>query len=1008
LLLLQGMFPSSPLKAQYAFDVEMLGFNNELFKTACVADTALAAALNNNYHRRGYYMRTKKGDKLLSDPFRKSLGHARQWYSVMQSRIEDEVEQAIQRADGCWGGQPNTKSQQKNKSRPESPPLLDPSTNTRTECDRILQALCPACFGDTRFGRTVKEGLDIHVAIDANFSHRHLRSKDKCPNFFNPHFFLSKGEVDQAGDHISTVRTTRKRKPPMVPDEAIDNCKESHQAGNGSNMKTNMDKFDDGGIAALVCRHDVPLILANVDTPGKQQKYAVAMLVCLFTLIPSNATLSVLYDVGCVLHRSLQLYEILPNAVTARMVWATSAMHAYAHQWSCQLVYNPQFATGFGLTDREGVERLWSHMRKLIGICRTSLRGRRIRLLDRQAQGIASDMKKDLGAWIRHRLRKKIPEHIEEGRKSLEECSLTIPRLREQWALQREAQLSVRAYAPEQLKKELDAVIKLQTNLEKFETSLETAHADLTRTKSSVSAKNVRMLEETADKMRDEVEDLYSSIHVEDIYPELDGVDLKFVRKLLVVRDLKINIRKRGIGNMFEYDRLDQAAAGRHQALGTKIHQSIRSTIKARAPALQTAIRRFNKNCVELAAMNKPEWNIPTPSTLPATIEELRHDPVLLEDVWILPLKEEIPPWLGDSSVRQDRCLEERVRLGRESNNLCCFFGRGLRAIDNASLDDNNILIRTELRRRCNQHIYLQTAWVTPLASAVQFESHVNSSALGSAPPFGLIWTTPLTPKKVQPSDVAQSPKEDKEDKDDEDYDQGDDGEGDEEEGEDGESRNYTDSDETDTGQALFLDLLGEDKPEAHWLNNECVNGIAASLLESSPYADSFGLFSTHHVPMVHYDASDAEIWRQTKTTNYWKKSTWIFPLHLPIRRHWVVAIVYPNDQQILVFENLGAVSSLEQEIQPVMDLVHRLIRCASSWGLLAAGFAARKASWVASPLVRKAVQTNGYDCGVWVLMVISAILRGFHLPSLDEHNLPYFRHLLYQYVLRLPVLQTI
>ena len=51
---------------------------------------------------------------------------------------------------------------------------------------------------------------------------------------------------------------------------------------------------------------------------------------------------------------------------------ATTAMHAYSHQWSCQLVYNPRLQPGLGLTDGEGVERLWSRLRKLIGITQSS------------------------------------------------------------------------------------------------------------------------------------------------------------------------------------------------------------------------------------------------------------------------------------------------------------------------------------------------------------------------------------------------------------------------------------------------------------------------------------------------------------------------------------------------------------------------------------------------------------------------------------------------------------
>jgi hypothetical protein len=51
-----------------------------------------------------------------------------------------------------------------------------------------------------------------------------------------------------------------------------------------------------------------------------------------------------------------------------RLEFALSAMHAYGHQWSCQLGYNPRFIEGLGLTDGEGVERLWSRLRKLIGV----------------------------------------------------------------------------------------------------------------------------------------------------------------------------------------------------------------------------------------------------------------------------------------------------------------------------------------------------------------------------------------------------------------------------------------------------------------------------------------------------------------------------------------------------------------------------------------------------------------------------------------------------------------
>ena len=43
-------------------------------------------------------------------------------------------------------------------------------------------------------------------------------------------------------------------------------------------------------------------------------------------------------------------------------------MHAYGHEWACQLVYNPWIMEGLGLSDSEGTEQLWSRFIKLISI----------------------------------------------------------------------------------------------------------------------------------------------------------------------------------------------------------------------------------------------------------------------------------------------------------------------------------------------------------------------------------------------------------------------------------------------------------------------------------------------------------------------------------------------------------------------------------------------------------------------------------------------------------------
>jgi hypothetical protein len=166
----------------------------------------------------------------------------------------------------------------------------------------------PSLFIVDKLTYFLSRGGDIHVSLDGNFNHRHLRSAGECPSFFQPEYFISKAQVDAVGSWIERLRKTPKRSCiPKVPDEAVDECESGHTAGSGSTVKTNMDKFDDAGVMLLGCRHDIPLFFANIDSPGEQQKYAVALLEHLFSLLPTTAHVIALYDVGCVLDRSLQL-----------------------------------------------------------------------------------------------------------------------------------------------------------------------------------------------------------------------------------------------------------------------------------------------------------------------------------------------------------------------------------------------------------------------------------------------------------------------------------------------------------------------------------------------------------------------------------------------------------------------------------------------------------------------------------------------------------------------------
>jgi hypothetical protein len=103
-------------------------------------------------------------------------------------------------------------------------------------------------------------------------------------------------------------------------------------------------------MALAISRHDVPIFFAGIDTPGEQQRYAVALIERLFSNIPQGATVVVLcwiggyawYVIFDIRNSSRHQYDIIAPDIICRLQLIRAAMHAYGHQWACQLVYNPR------------------------------------------------------------------------------------------------------------------------------------------------------------------------------------------------------------------------------------------------------------------------------------------------------------------------------------------------------------------------------------------------------------------------------------------------------------------------------------------------------------------------------------------------------------------------------------------------------------------------------------------------------------------------------------------
>jgi hypothetical protein len=119
---------------------------------------------------------------------------------------------------------------------------------------------------------------------------------------------LPKSFVDAVGraHDLASNRAPRNYEKP-ISDDVIDACEGAHTAAKPTKQKSpKKDIYDDTGLMAYVCRHDIPIFTCNIDTPGEQQKYALSLIIAVMLHLPATATLAVLYDIGCVTSRILK------------------------------------------------------------------------------------------------------------------------------------------------------------------------------------------------------------------------------------------------------------------------------------------------------------------------------------------------------------------------------------------------------------------------------------------------------------------------------------------------------------------------------------------------------------------------------------------------------------------------------------------------------------------------------------------------------------------------------
>ncbi|XP_028416463.1 uncharacterized protein LOC114540544 [Dendronephthya gigantea] len=254
------------------------------------------------------------------------------------------------------------------------------------------QNLCPLCPKANEAG-TLIESMDACFGLvrkkssgKASFAPRH-----PCTMFFDQE------KVDNFVESYT-----------LKAEQAKTDCNE-FKAGEVNNMLRSKGRnklYDVKGVFGRVCRHDYPKAFMDIKH-GERIAYSVFSIQHLLDNSNENCTIKVMYDIACTLNAHLKKNE--RQDLLEKVTFAIPIFHCYGHKSTCQIQYSPRRQLGYGLTDGEGVERLWSFLRRFSAMTKEMNTGRRIDLLTDALLHYSTRQRQQFGSALAGKL-KRVPE----------------------------------------------------------------------------------------------------------------------------------------------------------------------------------------------------------------------------------------------------------------------------------------------------------------------------------------------------------------------------------------------------------------------------------------------------------------------------------------------------------------------------------------------------------------------------------------------------------------------
>ncbi|XP_014669631.1 PREDICTED: uncharacterized protein LOC106810710 [Priapulus caudatus] len=240
---------------------------------------------------------------------------------------------------------------------------------------------CPACPKDT--------GTQV-FSIDGNFGLvRKKAAGIDLGTGMSPRFFLPQDQVDQ---YVSKAGVKTKKSDGVCSD---------FKAGNPLRSKSRHEKLDITGVFGAVCRHDMPKSFLNLR---HGERLAYPEFLCQWLLQGVKVPrVVILYDIACVLEQHAQNLDPMSQHPERVVEFGIPIFHMYGHKVGCQVKYSPRRLSNIGLTDGEGMERLWSYLRRFNRITKEMTPDHRVALLDDALLHNSEYLRNQMGETLMHR-----------------------------------------------------------------------------------------------------------------------------------------------------------------------------------------------------------------------------------------------------------------------------------------------------------------------------------------------------------------------------------------------------------------------------------------------------------------------------------------------------------------------------------------------------------------------------------------------------------------------------